>query len=120
MAYLEGHGYSGDGDFESDHGEPDRDFSAITAFAVLCSTLVILLGSVLLSTDDDRTPWTSGSAVLVIGLVAVASAAALTYRSIRGRGGTTADAGVGTATVLLATPVATAGGYVVLAVLGVS
>lgn len=120
MAYLEGHGYSGDGDFESDHGERDDDFSAIAGFAILCSTLVILLSSVLLSTDDDRTPWTSGSAVLVVGLAAVASAAALTYRSIRRRGGTTTDAGVGIATVLLATPVATAGGYVVLAILGIT
>lgn len=122
MAYIEGHGPSGDGSGfnEPSRDEPGMDFNRAITFGVLCATAVILIASVVSNNGRDQTPWTSGSVAFGVGTVAVLAASALVYRSVRRSGGSGMDGWLAILTVMLATPMAAALGYVALAIVGVS
>jgi hypothetical protein len=121
MAYLEGHGPSGDGSGFNEPGrdEPSTDFSRAITFGALGATAAILIASVVSNNERDQTPWTSGSVAFGVGTVAVLMAAALVYRSVRRNGGSGMDGWIAILTVMLATPMAAALGYVALAIVGV-
>lgn len=122
MAYLEGHGPSGDGSGFNDQRRDDSspDFTRAITSGVLFATAAILIASVLSSDQRDQTPWTSGSIALGVGVIVVLLAGAVVYRSIRRNGGSGAEGWFAILTIALVTPMTAALGYVVLAVLGVT